>query len=106
MVKGFLLLILTLTTSNGQKLDKPTLLKGFNDLDSGLKDNLPKQTPDLVNIWSPGWILEDCKTIAEKENFSPSDIETFNVQYADCSSPWVCPFNALNTAKTFLTART
>ena len=84
---SFLLLLSVL--SKAQKLDKPPLLSGFNDLDDALKDNLPKTNYSKAIPWDDGWILEDCKKIAEKEKLSLSDIETFDVYYDDCSSPWV-----------------
>ena len=76
-------------TAEAQRLDKPSLLSDFNDLEGALKDNLPKTNQSKVVRWD-SWILEDCKRIEEQEHFSPSDIETFEVCYDDCSSPWVC----------------
>ena len=81
--------VFTLVKINGQRLDKPPLLSGFNALDDALKKNLPVTKHDKVELWSPGWILEDCKTLTENEKFSPNDIEIFNVHYADCTAPWV-----------------
>lgn len=83
-------LLLQSVLSKAQKLDKPPLLSGFNDLDNALKDNLPKTNYSKVVRWDSQWILEDCKNIAEDEKLSLSDIETFDVYYDDCSSPWVC----------------
>ena len=77
------------TKVNGQRIDKPVLLSGFDGLDDALKNNLPITPHDKVELWTPGWILEDCKTLAENEKFSAHDIETYNVHYADCSAPWV-----------------
>ena len=84
------LVLLLSVLAEAQRLDKPALLSGFNDLDSALKDNLPKTNYSKVDPWGDSWILEDCKRIAEQEHLSLSDIETFDVYYDDCSSPWVC----------------
>ena len=72
------------------KLNKPALLKhGLGALlQDGLKAHLPK-TDYHITKWAPGWIPTDCKRIAEKANNSASDIETFDVHFDDCSSPWI-----------------
>ncbi|KAL8783608.1 MAG: hypothetical protein Q9195_009342 [Heterodermia aff. obscurata] len=81
--------ILNLAKVNSQRINKPGLLPGFNGLDAALKAHLPKTSHDKVDLWSPGWILEDCKTLTEENGFSPHDIETFSVRYVDCPSPWI-----------------
>ena len=85
---SFLLLLSVL--SKAQQLDKPPLLSDFNVLDDALKENLPKTNYSRAVSWGNEWILEDCKNIAETEHLHPNDIETFDVYYDDCSSPWVC----------------
>lgn len=42
-----------------------------------------------VEKWKPGWIPSDCKSIAERQNYSVADIETYSVKYDDCASPWI-----------------
>ena len=86
-----LLLGLLFFTSVGKaKLDKPALLSEFKPFEPGLKASLPKVTIKETVTWPPGWILEDCKKYAEMRNFSVEDIETIEVLYDDCASPWVC----------------
>ena len=87
--------ILNIATVHGEKINKPPLLPGFNGLDAALKKNLPKTSHDKVDLWSPGWILEDCKILAENNSFSPHDIETFSIRYTDCPSPWVSPYSLI-----------
>lgn len=91
LITNFLLLT---STHAEDQLDKPPLLKDFDVLRDGLEAHLPSQRWNY-SIWAPGWILSDCKRIAEKANLSASTIETFNVFYDDCSSPWIlCRHNA------------
>ena len=74
------------------ELDKPGLLES-GDLDKfepGLKASLPKVSIKETVTWSPGWIFPDCKNFADIYNFSVADIETIEVYYDDCDSPWVC----------------
>lgn len=42
-----------------------------------------------VHYWDSGWILDDCKKIAAIQNLSAADIQTFDVYYEDCKSPWI-----------------
>ena len=89
--------ILNLAKTNAQKLEKPGLLDNFDAFDHALKNSLPKTNHSRIDLWSPGWILEDCKTLTEHENFSSSDIETISVLYDDCRSPWVNPYPSSHT---------
>ncbi|OJD32605.1 conidiation-specific protein (con-13) protein [Diplodia corticola] len=61
---------------------------GLGSLDQGLLDNLHAPHYDL-SVWAPGWIPQDCKDIVEGQNLSASDVTIWNVNYTDCSSPWV-----------------
>ena len=50
---------------------------------------MPGVKVERLEKWEPGWILEDCKRITDTANRSAADVETFNVHYEDCSSPWI-----------------
>lgn len=90
--KSLLLIFLLLHSSvrAANDLKKPPLFKdGLTKLKKGLEEHLPT-TKYHVKKWAPGWTTEHCKRAAAKAN-PPEDaakIETFNVHYDDCSSPW------------------
>lgn len=48
-----------------------------------------KVTPWKATKWGPGWILSDCKSLAKRQNYSVDEIDTYNVKYDDCASPWI-----------------
>lgn len=75
-------------------LDKPALVRqGLSIFEDGLKANYPKGNFQKAMLWEPSWILADCKKFAERANLSATDIETYEVYYDDCVSPWVRTLN-------------
>ncbi|CAF9937945.1 MAG: hypothetical protein HETSPECPRED_000720, partial [Heterodermia speciosa] len=78
----------TTTAAATGKLTNPPLLRSFKPLQPGLEAHLPS-TPFTYTKWAPGWIPQACQQIAAHENHSASTIETYNVHYADCASPWI-----------------
>ena len=65
------------------KLTKPPLAQnGFGYLKPGLMNAIPS-VPHTVEAWGSGWIPADCKTLAENNNFSASDVQAYKVQYTD-----------------------
>lgn len=79
---------LLFTVSVAAKLSKPPLHENLDYLEAGLKAHL-QSPPYQVTEWNPGWIAEDCKSIAENENLNPADVKTYSVKYDDCSAPWI-----------------
>ncbi|KAK4170157.1 hypothetical protein QBC43DRAFT_328817 [Cladorrhinum sp. PSN259] len=48
--------------------------------------------------WDWGLIPARCKSVAERENVSPYDMEVYDVWYADCETRWVfCRHNQANS---------
>ncbi len=68
--------------ASAQRLDKPALENNLDYLNQGLLDHLAP-TQSTVDKWGAGWIPADCKQMAQDAGLSPSDVETFNVHYAD-----------------------
>ncbi len=73
-----------------QSLNKPVL---FSDGLSPHVDNVFFQyltpTQSTWDEWAWGWIPQACLSIVQGTQFSPYDIEVYNVHYTDCGSAWV-----------------
>jgi len=74
------------------KLDHPAINPpfpgGMSALGQGLLDHA-SPPPSRSEPWPQGWIPQDVKDRAVAENLSATDIETTNVYYADCDTPWI-----------------
>ena len=70
------------------RLDKPILNKDLSYLHDGLVAHLPGK-PAHYSTWNPGWIPQDCSNIIFTANLSNTDVDVYNVQYEDCSTPWI-----------------
>lgn len=84
-------LLTTLTHAQGDiyaKLDKSPIATNLDYLQPGLLANFPS-TSHHTDVWSPGWIPQDCKDITTQAGLNPADITTYNVKYDDCNTAWV-----------------
>ena len=79
------LALLTALVSS-QRLTKPPLQQNLDNLKQGFIDNL-KPVASTRTAFQAGYIPSDCKKIAQREGFSPADIQSWNVKYADVSAP-------------------
>lgn len=71
----------------GQNLNKPVL---FSDGLSPHVDSVFFQylapTQSTWDKWGWGWIPQACLSVVQGTQFSPYDIEVYNVHYTDCAS--------------------
>ncbi|KAL4916034.1 hypothetical protein BDW62DRAFT_187069 [Aspergillus aurantiobrunneus] len=77
-----------LALANAQSLDKPALTDDLDYLKEGNTNNLPTVNSQIA-IWAAGYIPQDCKDLGEGEDLSAADFEVYQVQYDDCSDPWL-----------------
>lgn len=83
------LLLHSLVDTKSHELKKPALFeKGLSMLNKGLEEHLPT-TKYRIEKWGPGWTNQRCKARTEKANETATKIDTYNVFYDDCSTPWV-----------------
>ncbi|KAL8790338.1 MAG: hypothetical protein Q9213_000690 [Squamulea squamosa] len=73
---------------SSQRLTKPPLQQNLDNLPPGFYNNL-KPTTSTRTAFQAGYIPSDCKNIATREGFNPADIQTWNIKYSDCSTPWI-----------------
>ncbi|KAH9885521.1 hypothetical protein F4778DRAFT_505771 [Xylariomycetidae sp. FL2044] len=69
-------------------LDKPLIQPEIPPLDGGLWANLAP-TQSTHDQWEWGWSLLRCQDEAQRNGFSPYDMEVFNIHYTDCDSVWI-----------------
>jgi hypothetical protein len=74
----------------GQNLNKPVL---FSDglsphVDSVFWEYLTP-TQSTWDEWAWGWIPQACLSIVQGTQYSPYDIEVYNVHFTDCGTAWV-----------------
>ncbi|KAK8879711.1 conidiation-specific protein [Apiospora arundinis] len=69
-------------------LSKPPLRPNFDDFQPILASVLPETHYNIAQ-WASGWIPSDCKGYAKDHNVKAEDFITYQVQYADCSDPWI-----------------
>ncbi|KAL8904785.1 MAG: hypothetical protein Q9207_003049 [Kuettlingeria erythrocarpa] len=82
--------------ASSQRLTKPPLQQNLDNLKQGFINNL-NPVASTRTAFQAGYIPSDCKRIAEREGFNPADIQSWTVQYADCSAPWLfCYHRASN----------
>ncbi|KAL8946976.1 MAG: hypothetical protein Q9222_006695 [Ikaeria aurantiellina] len=70
------------------ELTKPPLAKNLDYLTKGMYANYPA-SPSKRDKWGDGFIPEDCYNLAKGNGNSPTEIETYNVNYDDCNTAWV-----------------
>ncbi len=70
------------------QLSKAPLQPNLDNLNQGLIDNLHAPSYSLAE-WGPGWIAQDCATMASGAKLNPADVQTYNVLYADVCSPTI-----------------
>ncbi|KAK0726284.1 hypothetical protein B0T21DRAFT_452948 [Apiosordaria backusii] len=80
------------------QLTKPLINPPFGELGPVLQSRL--RTPQYtVNKWPWGLIPLRCRAVAEQENYTPYDIEVYDVTYSDCPTKWVlCRHNQSPTS--------
>lgn len=77
-------------TASAQNPDKPTIKPPmkWDRMENDLRRNLSPAN-STRKYWSPGWIPATCKDFADGHNLSSSNFTVFNVNYDDCSEPWI-----------------
>ncbi|KAL4785302.1 hypothetical protein BJX76DRAFT_356179 [Aspergillus varians] len=69
-----------LALAQAQQLDKPALTSDLDYLLPGNANSLPTAS---------GYIPKDCQDLGEGEDLNVTDFEVYQVQYDDCSDPWL-----------------
>ncbi|KAK8069973.1 hypothetical protein PG994_006589 [Apiospora phragmitis] len=70
------------------RLTKPAVRSSFNGFEPLLAANLPERQYN-ISVWASGWIPSDCNGYASDHNVSAADFIIYQVQYSDCSDPWI-----------------
>ncbi|KAK8131100.1 hypothetical protein PG984_007538 [Apiospora sp. TS-2023a] len=70
------------------RLSKPAVRKDFTGFEQLLVTNLP-ETQHNISVWTSGWIPSDCNGYASSHNVSAADFIIYQIQYTDCSDPWI-----------------